>query len=47
MQLINAKLLLHPVNWGIVWVVLLIVATAYTFVHDGVKDSSAVDFIPD
>ena len=34
MQVINSKLLLHPVNWGIVWVYLLIVGSAWVFIHD-------------
>jgi hypothetical protein len=45
MQLINWKVLSHPVNFGIVWVVLLLAATAYTFVHDGIRDNPPI--IPD
>jgi hypothetical protein len=29
-DIINLKLLSHPVNWGIVWVTLLIAAFGYT-----------------
>lgn len=39
MEIINWRLLSHPVNWGIVWVFLLLAATAYAFIHDGVRDS--------
>ena len=33
-DIINTKLLSHPVNWGIVWATLLIVMFGYTVVHN-------------
>lgn len=41
MELVNWRLLAHPINWGIVWIILLLVMMAYTFVHDGVKQNAA------
>lgn len=35
-QIVNVKLLSHPVNWLIVWVVLLFGAVAFSFVHKSV-----------
>lgn len=32
-EIVNLKLLSHPVNWAIVWVVLLFGAVAFSFVH--------------
>jgi hypothetical protein len=47
-QVINLKLLAQPVNWGIVWTVLLIAAFAYTTIHDGLVNRSAdQSIIPD
>ncbi len=47
-NIINGKLLTHPVNWLIVWSVLLLAATAYAIVHDGMKNAAANhSIIPD
>lgn len=40
MELINWRLISHPVNWGIVWVVLLLAGASYAFVHDGIMAHS-------
>jgi len=45
---INWKLISHPVNWGIVWVTLLLAGTAYALLHDYVMSNSASSsIIPD
>ena len=50
-ELINWKLLSHPVNWGIVWTVLLLVMLAYTQVHNNLiaqaKSAANQSVIPD
>jgi hypothetical protein len=33
-KIINTKLLAHPVNWLIVWTVLLFAGFAFTLVHE-------------
>lgn len=33
-RVINSGLLLHPLNWLIVWVVLIGATMAYSFIHD-------------
>jgi len=45
-NLINWKLISHPVNWGIVWVTLLLVCTGYALLHDYVMSNSQ-SIIPD
>jgi len=35
-ELLNWKLLGHPVNWGIVWATLLLVMFAYSQIHNHV-----------
>lgn len=45
-EFINLKLMAHPLNWAIVWATLLIAATAYTYMHDGVMDATN-NVIPD
>lgn len=36
-QVVNVKLLSHPANWLIVWVVLLFAGVAYSLVHKTVS----------
>jgi hypothetical protein len=40
-QLINLRLMSHPLNWLFVWVVLAIVTMAYTHIHDHIVATSA------
>ena len=47
-EIVNFRLLTHPVNWLIVWLTLLLASLAYTAVHDGVAQKAAdAAIIPD
>lgn len=41
MDVINTRLLSHPANWLIVWVVLAIASMAYKVVHDHLTGGNA------
>lgn len=40
-ELLNVKLLSHPVNWGIVWVTLIIAGFGYSLLHDAIMGNAA------
>ena len=44
-HLINLKMMTHPMNWFIVWVVLLIASFAFKEIHNGVTSNNSA--IPD
>lgn len=49
MELINLKMLSHPMNWFLVWIVILIASFAYKEIHRGLGgcDCGGVSPIPD
>lgn len=48
MEVINTRLLAHPVNWAFVWVMLLLAAIAYKVIHDAVvKPNGGESIAPD
>lgn len=40
-RIINGKLLLHPMNWLIVWTVLLFAGFAWTLAHEELTGANA------
>lgn len=40
-RIINVKLLTHPINWLIVWVVLLFAGFAWHVVHNAIQGNPA------
>ena len=44
MDLVNWRLLSHPLNWGFVWVVLALAVMAYTLLHNAVTGASGGPF---
>jgi hypothetical protein len=38
-QFINLRLMAHPVNWAIVWIVLLFGGLAWAVVHDKIQEA--------
>lgn len=48
MDIINTRLLSHPINWLFVWIVAALAAMAYGIVHDRVtQDAADRSIIPD
>jgi hypothetical protein len=47
MEIINLKMMMHPMNWLIVWIVLLIASFAFKEIHNGVTNAGAGSQIPD
>jgi hypothetical protein len=39
MELVNTRLLAHPVNWAFVFVTLLLAAITYKVIHDAIVNS--------
>jgi hypothetical protein len=37
-ELLNLRLMSHPINWLLVWVILALVSLAYTLIWNGVQD---------
>jgi len=42
-RFINLRLLMHPVNWAIVFVVLMFAGFAWAIVHEHVNTAPSVD----
>ena len=40
-EIVNLRLLAHPLNWAIVWVTLLLALLAYTHLVEGVSQRQA------
>jgi len=36
-HIINLRLMAHPLNWGIVWIVVFIASFAVRELHEGIK----------
>ena len=39
-QLVNLRLLSHPLNWIFVWVILALAAMAWTHIHNAANESA-------
>lgn len=44
MELVNWRLLAHPLNWGLVWVTLALAVMAYTLIFHAAAGASAGPF---
>jgi hypothetical protein len=46
-SLVNTRLLSHPVNWGIVWVTLLLASYAWALIHHKIMAPAPDSVAPD
>jgi len=44
-ELLNLRLMSHPMNWAFVWVTLALAALAYTAIHNAVASNAAAGSI--